>query len=150
MAGPAVTTFTQLPVATALNGTEVLAMVQAGVSVQGTTGQILGLLPFPAIGFTSIPCRVVTANAQSNFLGTDTGLLINKTIAGATTCNLPTPALSKMILVKDMKGDAGTNNITLSAGGGNLINGQNTLVMNANYGTMMLIGMSSSQWGTLI
>lgn len=141
---------TQLPSVPAAAPNAALEAVQAGVSVQISVAQILANLPFPPFAFTTLPCRVVTADAFSGFLPTDTGLLINKTVAGPTTCMLPTPMLSKLVMIKDMKGDAGTNSITLDAGSGNLINGQQTLVMNANYETTMLIGMSSTQWGTLI
>lgn len=144
----------QLPTVAGASPFAALEAVQAGVSVQISILQILALLPTSG-GSTSLaflPCRIVTADANSNFLSTDTGLLINKTIAGATSCVLPSPPITvgRMIFIKDMKGDAGTNNITLDAGSGNLINGQQTLVMDANYGTTMLIGMSSTQWGTLI
>ena len=141
---------TQLPAVSAASPSAALEAVQAGVSVQIALQQIIALFPILPIPTAGFPCRVVLSDITSNFLPTDTGLLINKTVSGATTCDLPTPQLSKMIFVKDMKGDAETNNITLDAGSGNLINGLQTLVMNGNYGTTMLIGMSSTQWGTLI
>lgn len=116
------------------------------VSAQRTLAQLQALLMAPFI----MSARVVLTNAAAVFAATDVALLINKTVAGATPITLPTPALSRAILIKDMKGDAGTNNITLDAGTGKTINGLQTLVMDANYGTTMLIGMSDSQWGTLI
>lgn len=99
---------------------------------------------------TSIATRVIVSNAQLPMISSDVFLLINKTVAGATNVVLKTPAEGLICGVKDMKGDAGSNNITLDAGSGNLINGSQTLVMNANYGTTWLIGMSATQWGTLI
>lgn len=143
----------QLPTVPSLALDAALEAVQAGVSVQINVAQILGLIT--SFSFGALPFRVVTSDANSNFLATDTVLLINKTVAGPTSVLLPaspllTAVYTRLIVVKDMKGDAGTNNITLDAGSGHLINGQQTLVMNANYGTTMLIGMSSTQWGTLI
>lgn len=99
---------------------------------------------------TALVSRTIVNNSQLPMLPDDVMLLINKTIAGATSVLLKTPAEGLLCGVKDMKGDAGTNNITLDAGAGKLINGQQTLVMNANYGTTLLIGMSPTQWGTLI
>lgn len=143
----------QLPTVSSVALDAALEAVQAGVSVQINVAQILGLIT--SFSFGALPFRVVTSNADSNFLATDTVLLINKTVGGATSVVLPaSPLLSatytRVIVIKDMKGDAGTNNITLDAGSGSLINGQQTLVMDANYGTTMLIGMSATQWGTLI
>ncbi len=149
-----VTTFTQLPAVTGLNGSETFALVQSGSSARAILNQIvayiLAQIPFPPTSISTFPSRVVSANANSALASIDTGLLINKTIAGATSVALSAPFLSRMVFIKDMKGDAGTNNITLDAGSGKLINGQQTLVMNANFGTTMLIGMSATQWGTLI
>lgn len=141
---------TQLPSVSSLNGFEALEAVQAGTSVQITIAQIIALIsPFSGAA-TSIPSRVVLTDATSNFGITDVALMINKTVPGATTVLLGTPSLGKLAIVKDMKGDSGTNAITIDAGSGNLINGLQTLVMNANYATTMLIGESATQWGTLI
>ena len=141
---------TQLPAVASAAANAAIEAVQAGVSVQIALAQIIALIPVTQVPTAGLPCRVVLSNATSTLLPTDTGLLINKTIAGPTSVSLPTPVFQKLVFVKDMKGDAGTNNITLDAGGGNLINGQQTLVMNGNWGTTMLIGMSGTQWGTLI
>lgn len=64
----AVTTFTNLPVATALNGTEITAIVQAGVSVQTSLAQI-ALLPL-----------VITV---TSFSGGSTGLTPAAAASGA-------------------------------------------------------------------
>jgi len=94
--------------------------------------------------------RVITAAGAVTMTSGDGALMINKTVGAATTVNLSAPTLGARVVIKDMKGDAGTNNITLDAGSGKVINGLQTLVMNANYGATYLIGMSSTAWGTIV
>jgi len=117
-------------------------ITQSGLAAVVEISTILGLVSF------ALSSKVATDNAGATFT-TNAGLLINKTIAGPTPVLLPTPSLSRIIFIHDMKGDAGTNNITLDAGSGKLINGLRTLVMNANYGSTMLVGGSATQWCTL-
>lgn len=112
------------------------------VTSLGALGEFLSVAPEAA--------RVVDSGSTVTMTSADSALLINKTVGGATTVNLKTPALGLNVLIKDMKGDAGSNNITLDAGSGKLINGQQTLVMNANYSATLLIGMSATQWGTVV
>lgn len=124
---------------------DILSIATAGAtSAQTTLAQLQAFLLAPF----RIPSRVVTSGATVTVADTDVGLLIDK--ASITTVDLGTPVLGRMIFIKDMGGNAETYNITLDAGSGKLINGQQTLVMNANFVTTMLIGMSDSQWGTLI
>lgn len=130
-----------------LSGDDILRLTTVGaVSAQTTLTQLqlFFIAPF------YMPARVVTTIAESEVEDTDVVLLINKTIASATSLVLPTPVLSRVLVIKDMAGNSESNNITLDAGSGKLINGLQTLVMNANYGTTMLIGMSATKWGTLI
>lgn len=125
-----------------------IAIINAGPLAAVTTLEILQ--QFIAGTVSSIPSRVIVSNAQLPMTDADIFLLINKTIASATNVVLKTPSLGAICGVKDMKGDAASNNITLDAGSGLLINGSQTLTMNANYATTWLIGMSDTQWGTLI
>ena len=104
----------------------------------------LGIVPF------FLATRVVTQDSEAVITATDVALMIKKTIGSATSLSLPTPSLGYVLIFKDMKGDSESNPITLDAGAGKLINGLQTLVMNANYATTILIGASATQWGTLI
>jgi len=65
---------------------------------------------------------------------TDMLISINKTVAGAITINLPNaPWIGERHTIKDAKGDAGSNNITIQ-GNGALINGSSSATISANYG----------------
>ncbi len=81
-----VTTFVQLPAATALNGTEVAALVQAGTSVQATVQQIANYAQSqPSIAFSALPaaagnpglrrfinnCSTTTFNANADGAGSN-------------------------------------------------------------------------------
>lgn len=68
-------------------------------------------------------------------LATDTIIPVDTT-GGTVTVNLPATATAAgtIYIVKDVGGDAGTNNITVSAGGTTHIDGSTTVVISTNYG----------------
>lgn len=83
--------------------------------------------------------RVVTAAGAVTVTTSDYTIVVNKTVGAATTVNLPaSPLTGTVFYVKDGKGDAATNNITLTPAAGN-IDGAGTLVINANYGGYQLV-----------
>ena len=66
-------------------------------------------------------------------------LLVNKTSGAATGVTLPTPGYDGQALkIVDAKGDAATNNITITPGSGT-INGAATHVISENYGSVELV-----------
>lgn len=130
-----------------LSPNDLIQIINAGPQITLASLATIFSVPF---GPFYLPPRVVAADDETDITTTDVALLVSKTIPGATLFDLPTPALGRVLVFKDMAGNAETFNITLDAGAGKTINGQQTLVMNANYGTTMLLGMSTAQWGTLI
>jgi hypothetical protein len=65
-------------------------------------------------------------------------VIINKAVGAATTVFLPpTPVIGGEYVVKDGKGDAGTNAITLD-GNGHTIDGLGTYGIGVNYGSVTL------------
>lgn len=77
--------------------------------------------------------RVVTASGAVTVATTDYIVCVNKTTGAATTVNLmATPTTWTVIRVKDCKGDAATNNITVTPAAGN-IDGASTFVMSVAY-----------------
>src|SRR5262245_19091528 len=66
-------------------------------------------------------------------------IFVNKTTGGATAIGLPAPGyIGQAIIVVDSKGDAASNNITITPASG-LIGGAATKVINANNGSAFLI-----------
>lgn len=69
----------------------------------------------------AVGIRVVTAAGAIVGVVTDGTVVINKTVAAASTYALPTTATAgQIIIIKDGKGDANTNNITVTAASGNV------------------------------
>lgn len=69
--------------------------------------------------------REVTAAGAITVSAADDIIGVNKTVGAATTVNLGTAAArnGKPITIKDVKGDASSNNITFATSGGQLIDG---------------------------
>jgi hypothetical protein len=80
--------------------------------------------------------------------GLDDVIVINKTVAGATAVTLPaTPTAGDQYTIKDGKGDAAGNNITVSPTAGN-IDGAATNVINSNYGFRTYI-YNGTEWNVI-
>jgi hypothetical protein len=83
--------------------------------------------------------RVVTASGAVTVATTDDIVVVNKTTGAATTANLPaSPATGVQFCIKDGKGDANTNNITITPAAGN-IDGSANDVINTAYGAACLV-----------
>lgn len=89
--------------------------------------------------------RIVTAAGAVTVAVTDYCIVINKSIAATTTVNLPaTPTTGQTFVIKDGKGDAASNNITIVPAAGN-IDGSASYVMNLNRQSVNLL-YSGSEW----
>lgn len=79
---------------------------------------------------------------------TETFIVINKTVGAATTVTLPaSPNTGRMLIVKDGKGDAGANNITVD-GNGKTIDSAATKVISTNYDLRRLI-YNGTEWNLI-
>jgi hypothetical protein len=108
---------------TAIGGTLTSTSVQTAIQALDTAQQELKgqLTPITAAG-------TVTVNA------TQGGVAIDKTVGVATTVQLPAAASRNgiAVIVKDMKGDASTNNITVLPNGSETIDGESQDVIDVN------------------
>ena len=94
--------------------------------------------------------NISTVTSGSSYTVTNEALVIvNKTSGSATTVNLPAGAafgkMSVLIIIKDGKGDAATNNITITPNGSNTIDGASTLVIATNYGVAQVM-WNGTEW----
>lgn len=83
-------------------------------------------------------------------VGNESVVLVNKTSGAATGVTLPAAASTggrRAVLVVDAKGDAATNNITVSVASSGTINGGSTHVISENYGKMLYIDVGD-EWQT--
>ena len=89
--------------------------------------------------------RVVTASGAVTIASSDSIVVVNKTTGAATTVNLPSsPTTGTEFIIKDGKGDAATNNLTITPASGN-IDGAGTYVINVNYQSITIV-YNGTQW----
>lgn len=129
-----------LPAAGTLTGAEFIPGIQNGLTVRMTATQFIN-----AVLLSVTAQRTVTAAGPVTVLVSDFQVLLNKTVGEATVVNLPSAALVVSgaynyapKIIKDLKGDAGTNNITLTPAVGETIDGQATMPMGGNYASATL------------
>jgi L-ascorbate metabolism protein UlaG (beta-lactamase superfamily) len=89
--------------------------------------------------------RVVTAAGAITVTSTDYCVMVKKTVGAATTVNLPVMSSGESFVFTDAKGDAATNNITVTPASGT-INGAATYVINTNYGSVSIVGDGGTNW----
>lgn len=101
-------------------------------------------------------------NTQSNITVVTTGasftvineavVIVNKASGSATTLNLPQGSIhgnaARDIIFKDGKGDAATNNITITPYAGDTIDGGASLLINVNYGYAEIV-WNGTQWNVV-
>ena len=97
-------------------------------------------------GYIRVPMRVVTASGAITVSATtDYFICVNKTTGAATAVNLPaSPATGQTYLIKDCKGDAATNAITVTPAAGN-VDGAATYVINTNRASVA-VTYTGAEW----
>ena len=121
----------------------------AGVAVVGQ-----GVTSDPACGRvnvstgTSKPVRVITGADPVTVTTADYLVVVNKTIGAATPVTLPaSPAIGDTYIVKDGKGDAWLNAITVAPAAGT-IDGAPNYVLSIGYGAITFV-YNGTQWNVL-
>lgn len=118
-----------------LTGGEVQEIVSPGNAAQGNTYQVTTLTLAAFYGaFPFLNTTEITAGATSispyHIAITDTRILVKKTLSSATSLIAPLASLMQYpygIFVKDLKGDADSNPITLTFTGGQLCDGKSQM-----------------------
>jgi hypothetical protein len=115
-----------------------------------TDGTIIFNASPEALGFelkTSIEEITATSYTVSN---SDGIILVNQTADSAVTIDLPPgdDHITKQITVKDKKGTAGTRNVTINADGAETIDGSGSVVLSANYASVILV-FSGTEWSLI-
>ena len=133
-------TVTQLPTATSVNAGDLLPISQGNISKNVAVSTLLsGTQPFVSPRIISAAVSAVTIQASDELI------VINKGIGSATAVTLdPSPAVGAVHRIKDGKGDAATNPITITAAAGT-IDGASHFVINQNRGAVTL-EYTGSEW----
>lgn len=139
------------PFAGPLDGTELIEIVapgnlELGVNYSVTTALLAAIIN----AFGNVP-TIITAGATAGShyaaLTSDTRILLNKTVASASFVDLglATARGVKPIMVRDLKGDADVNNITVSFTG--TVDGlASPIVINAPYGGWVFNPLANGNW----
>jgi hypothetical protein len=99
-------------------------------------------------GSLNLNNRVVTASGPVQMTDSDCMVFINKIASEATTVTLPlSPKDGMFVVVKDMKGDADINPITVVVSGGTL-DGLSQFIMSNNYQSMMF-AYNGTEWNII-
>lgn len=77
----------------------------------------------------------------------DNIVLVDAT-SGARAITLPSPTNGRVLFIKDLKGQAGTHNITINPFASETIDGASSLVINSAYGSVHL-GSDGTNWSLL-
>lgn len=91
-----------------------------------------------ATSSSTMPNVTVVTSSPYTATASDEVLLIALTVPGAVSLFFPNSAAYKRYVVKDLTGDAGTNNITITPFAGQTIDHNPTWVINVDDGTVVL------------
>jgi len=135
-----------------LAGGEVMEIVSPGNANLGNNYQVTTatLAAFFA-AFPFLDTTLVTAGSTYNMLTTDTLILVDKTIGSPTSIVAPlagSMAYPFPVIIKDGKGDAFTNNITITFTGGQLCDSLSSLQIINDYGwvTISPFPVTGTSW----
>lgn len=128
----------------ALTGAELGEMVQSAGTFSFLMSQVKAYVNAGAL-FRSV--RVVTAAGAITVTSTDYAVVVNKTVGAASAVALPAGVTGQVFVIKDGKGDAGANNITITPAAGT-IDGAATKVIGTNFGSVTLL-YNGTQWNQL-
>ena len=120
----------------------------APTAMPGSQTTQIATTGFVAAGFVSKAARVVSSADPVTISPTDATIFINKTISGPTTVTLySSPPIGAMHVIKDARGDAGVNNITVLSASGT-IDGQPSFVLRVNYAAICLV-FNGTEWSVI-
>ena len=134
-----------------LSGGEVMYIVSPGNNTQGQSFKITTQTLSVFFGSFSLSNTVIlTTGASYNSLVTDARILLNLGIAAPFTVTLlGSSSYSHPVLIKDIAGDVdGTNTLTINFTGGQLADGQSSVVLRNAYAGVWLNPLSNGWYLT--
>lgn len=128
-------------------GTELMEIVSPADPAEALNYAITTLqLAFLLGAFVYQPTEI-TAGTVYNVLPSDTRILVKKTIGSATSIVFGSALAQPLpVLVKDVKGDADVNPITITFTGGQLADGLSSITINTPFGSYWLNPLAEGGW----
>jgi len=118
--------------------------MQGGNFYNELRGKIVGMGGL-AFGAPRVVLTTPDTLSQSDFM-----VCTNLTVAGAVALTLPSgTGVGQTFWIKDLKRDAGANNITITPAAGETIEGSATLVLSTNGAAVWLYKATSTAWVVL-
>jgi hypothetical protein len=125
--------------------TALMEIVSPGTAALGVNYAITLAQLALIIGSGGAP-TIITSGASYPSVATDTRILVNKTVGSPTAITLLGAAsYFQPILIKDLKGDAATNNITVNFTG-TYDRLESPLTISTNYGWIWFNPLASGNW----
>lgn len=132
-----------------IGGSSYLVPNEAGeVNWTDLTDFLVALAAAQGTGNQKVGTRVATVSPVTVSSTTDYMLVTDLTAPGAVAVNLPAAVLGQAFIIKDGKGDAATNNITVNRNGSDTIDGATSVVLSGAYASVMLICTAAGKWNT--
>ena len=95
-----------------------------------------------------VPVRIIRSAGFVTILESDYVIAVNKTVNTSSAVILPAnPRIGDAYVIKDAKGDAQVNNITISPSSGT-IDGVGTIVISSNYGSVRVV-FNGNEWSVI-
>lgn len=98
------------------------------------------------VNFQKMAIRVATTSPVTVASATDCIVVSNLSVAGPVAVTLPPGVDKQIFFIVDGRGDAATNNLTITPDGAETINGAATYVLNVNRGGIGIIYQTGQGW----
>jgi hypothetical protein len=99
-------------------------------------------------GGVNFPVRTAIASPVT-VAASDFSVMSNLTVAGAVAVNLPAGVDGMLFAITDAKGDAATNNITITPASGNINGAANYVISRNKGGVLIAYNVTETQWKIL-
>jgi hypothetical protein len=119
----------------------------SGVAIQITSGGSIISVPASANSFERTSIASSTTISPS-----DTYVVLEVDTTSSRTITLPlasSVAGGRIYIIKDVSGMSRTNILTIARQGSDLIDGQSSIILNSNYGSVMVVGDGGSNYSIL-
>jgi hypothetical protein len=128
-----------------IGGTSYSVPAASEVNWPALSNYLIALAGAQSVTNQKVAIRTATSTPVTVVSASDCIVVTNLSVAGAVAVNLPAGVAGQIFTIVDGKGDAGTNNITITPNGAETINGAATYVITVNRAGVSMI-FSGTNW----